>query len=468
LFMWGLLMKSLTADVVICGAGIGGISAAYHLTVKQGIENALIVDDRPPLSLTSDKSTEAYRNWWPGPGDTMVRFMNRSIDLLENLAGESDNFFRMNRRGYVFVTADPKKAILMQQTAREISQLGAGPVRCHEGHPGNPHYSPSPPQGFDPELRGADLVTDPALIRKHFPFISDKAIAMLHPRRCGWLNAQQLGMYLLEHAREHGARFIKGRVFEVAVGKGQIEGVHVRTEDGTTQISTRAFVIAAGPLLKSVGTMIGLDLPVLNELHGKIAFNDPAGIIPRDAPLMIWTDPAVLPWTEEERSELTGSDKTKWLLDEFPGGVHFRPEGGPDSKTILALWTYDIKPQAPVWPPVFEPEYGEVVLRGLGVMVPGLIPFLGKIGKPVVDGGYYCKAQENRPLIGPLPVRGAFLIGALSGFGIMASMGAGELLGIHVAGGELPAYAPSFLLSRYEDPEYQKLLASWDATSGQL
>src|SRR5256886_11256899 len=39
---------------------------------------------RSPLSLTSDKSTECYRNWWPGPGDDMVALMNRSIDLLRS------------------------------------------------------------------------------------------------------------------------------------------------------------------------------------------------------------------------------------------------------------------------------------------------------------------------------------------------------------------------------------------------
>jgi sarcosine oxidase subunit beta len=87
---------------------------------------------------------------------------------------------------------------------------------------------------------------------------------------------------------------------------------------------------------------------------------------------------------------------------------------------------------------------------------------------PFVDGGYYCKTRENRPLIGPLPVKGAFVIGALSGFGIMSSMAAGELLAKHVVGRELPDYAPFFLLSRYEDQEYQKILANWDATSGQL
>ncbi len=42
------------------------------------------------LSLTSSKGTEAYRNWWPGPGDTMVRFMNRSIELLDAIAAAEE------------------------------------------------------------------------------------------------------------------------------------------------------------------------------------------------------------------------------------------------------------------------------------------------------------------------------------------------------------------------------------------
>ncbi len=63
---------------------------------------------------------------------------------------------------------------------------------------------------------------------------------------------------------------------------------------------------------------------------------------------------------------------------------------------------------------------------------------------------------------------GAFLIGALSGFGVMASQAAGELLAAHLTGEEVPDYAPAFSLERYEDPDYQALLENWEATSGQL
>ena len=92
-------MTAVSADVVICGAGIAGVAAAYQLAVRHGAGRVVLVDERPPLSLTSDKSTEAYRNWWPGPDDAMLALMSRSIDLLEELADRSDNVFRMNRRG---------------------------------------------------------------------------------------------------------------------------------------------------------------------------------------------------------------------------------------------------------------------------------------------------------------------------------------------------------------------------------
>ena len=100
---------SSSTKTVICGAGIAGIATAYHLAVRHGMQDILLVDDLPALSLTSDKSTECYRNWWPGPGDAMVALINRSIDLMEDYASQSGNIFHINRRGYLYMTALPEK-----------------------------------------------------------------------------------------------------------------------------------------------------------------------------------------------------------------------------------------------------------------------------------------------------------------------------------------------------------------------
>lgn len=454
----------LTYDIVICGAGIAGISTAYHLAVNHGIRNVLLVDERSPLSLTSDKSTECYRNWWPGPGDAMVGLMNRSIDLMEELAHESGNVFQLNRRGYLFLTADSESIPTLQGNAVEPSHLGAGPLRHHTGQAGDPFYRPSPPDVFTGQPTGADLILDLKLIRQHFPYISDRTIGALHIRRAGWFSAQQMGMYLLEKARAHGVSLTRAKVIRVGVDKERVHSVFL--DDGG-QIYTRSFVNAAGPYLKDVGKMIGLDLPVFCELHLKAAFKDHLGVVPRDAPVLIWNDPQVLPWTDEERGILAEDEETRRLNEPFPAGVHTRPEGGTDSQIILMLWEYHTTEIEPIWPPEMDPQYPEIALRGLAIMLPGLRAYFNKAPRPILDGGYYTKTRENRPLIGPLPVRGAYVIGALSGFGMMAACGAGELLAAHMAGGEIASYAPAFMLERYEDPAYQRKLESW-GESGQL
>lgn len=457
-------MGATTAEVVICGAGIAGVAAAYHLAVRRGLGGVVLVDERPPLTLTSDKSTECYRNWWPGPGDAMVALMNRSIDLLEELARESGNVFRMNRRGYVFATADSARAAELTAMAEAAAALGAGPVRRHARDGG---YQPAPAEGFEDQPTGADVITDPALIRRHFPYLAPDTLAVVHARRCGWFSGQQLGLYMLERARDKGVRLVEGRVEGVEVAGGRVRGVRVAGRGESLAIATPRFVNAAGPFLRHVGRLLGVDLPIHNERHAKIAFSDTRGAIPRHAPMLIWADPVRLTWTDDERRELERSAAHRFLLDEIPAGVHGRPEGAGDSPIVLLLWTFDLEPVEPVFPLAFDPSHPEIVIRGMSRMVPAMAAYLDRLPRAVVDGGYYGKTEENRFLAGPLPVEGAFVLGALSGYGLMASNGAAELLAAHVTGAPLPTYAAAFGLDRYQDPDYRALLARWSET-GQL
>ncbi len=459
-------MSATTADVVICGAGIGGIAAAYHLAVRRGgIGSVVLVDERPPLSLTSDKSAESYRNWWPGPGDAMVALMNRSVDLLEELARESGNVFLMNRRGYLFATAQPAQAERYVRAAEEAAALGAGPVRVHRA-PGD-DYRPSPAVGYEAQPTGSDVITDRSLIRRHFPYLAEETVALLHARRCGWFSGQQLGMYMLERAREKGVRLVEGRVERVETTGGRVTTVKVSGRDGTRTIATPRFVNAAGPFVKDVGRLLGVELPVFCERHAKVSFHDTLGVVPRHAPMMIWTDPVRLPWSEDERAELRQSDSLRHLLEEMPAGVHGRPEGGGDSPVMLGIWTYDVEPLEARFPLEFDPAYAEIVLRGLTRMLPGLTAYLSRLPRCFVDGGYYTKTRENRLLAGPLPVEGAYVLGGLSGYGMMSSNGAADLLADYIAERPLPRYAPAFHLDRYQDPAYRTLLDNW-GDSGQL
>jgi glycine/D-amino acid oxidase-like deaminating enzyme len=182
---------------------------------------------------------------------------------------------------------------------------------------------------------------------------------------------------------------------------------------------------------------------------------------------LIWTDPQILPWEEEERLALAEDDETRWLTDSFPSGVHTRPEGGEENQTILMLWEYQTRVMNPVWPPALDEQYPEVALRGLATMLPRMQEYFARMPRPQLDGGYYTKTRENRPLVGPAGLGGAYVLGAVSGYGIMSACGVGELLAAHVTGSALPSYAPAFSLARYEDPGYQKSLENW-GDKGQL
>ena len=459
-----------TADAIVCGAGIAGIACAWHLAARHGLRRVAIVDERPPLSLTSDKSTECYRNWWPGPGDAMVSLMNRSVDLLEELAEASGNRFHLNRRGYLFATADPDRVAAFEAAGREAESLGAGALRRHDGRGGADDYVPHRTDGYAGMPDGADLIVDGALIRRHFPWLSPDTVAVLHARRCGWLSAQQLGMHLLEDARRHGAFLVPGRVDEVLAAGGRVAGARVSLRDGggVERISSPVFVNAAGPFAKEVAAWLGADLPVWFERHVKMSFADRERAVPRDTPLFIWADPIRLPWSAEEREALAEDPEGRALLEPFPAGAHGRPEGGPDADTLILYWTYEEERRsAPEFPFDWDPRYPEIVLRGMSRMLPSLERYFGHLPRPWVDGGYYVRTRENRPLVGPLPLDGSFVCAAFSGFGIMGSCAGGELLAAHVAGSPLPPWADAFALSRYDDPAYQALLDDWPA-DGQL
>ncbi|KAJ3071552.1 hypothetical protein HK102_006410 [Quaeritorhiza haematococci] len=168
------------------------------------------------------------------------------------------------------------------------------------------------------------------------------------------------------------------------------------------------------------------------------------------------------------------------LLKKIPvpgiAGAHLRPlcenerEG---SGQFYGIWTYDNDAiyKTPVYPPHDPPLYATVVLRGLSRMIPALSKyfssspsnptattatspsFLADPNIVSVDSGYYCKTVDNTPLIGPVEraqldlkpagdkassvvgeveVKGLFVNGGVSGFGVMCSQAAGELAALHV------------------------------------
>ncbi len=451
-----------TADVVICGAGSAGVAAAYFLA-QRGITDVLIIDKHPPLSQTSAKSGENYRNWWPN--STMVRFMNRSIDIMDDLAKATNDIFNMEQRGYLYITDKPTHEL--QDYFHHYKDLDVGDIRIHDGGENGNARQYAPPSSQS-GLNGADVLAHRQIIQKNFPHISADVQTAVHARRAGAVSAQQLGMFLLEEAKKHGATLITGDVVGVEADNQGVKAVEVVIDGVQHKIQTRCFINAAGPFVPEIASYLDIELPIFSILQQKIAIQDIHGVIPRDVPFTIIMDGQYLDWSEQEKEELQLDSEFEWLLDKFPGGLHIKPEGGKDSPWIKLGWAINKVVEQPVWKPEAAPAFPDIVLRGAAKFVPGLKQYLDNLPQPIVRyAGYYTKTKENLPVIGPMGVDGAYVVGALSGFGTMASCAAGELIAAWVIGDDLPDYADALSLKRY-DPASGSVINAGQYQNGEL
>ena len=179
-------------------------------------------------------------------------------------------------------------------------------------------------------------------------------------------------MYLLETARSRGVRFESARVTGVDVANGRINGVRLSSGE---RVDSPIFINAAGPYLKDVGKLLGVDLPVHTELHLKAAIKDPLGVVGRDAPLLIWNDAQNLPWEDEEREALAEDEETRWLTNHFQRRSHStrRRRRKPDDLDVVGISN---ESDGTVWPPKMDEQYPEVALRGLAAMLPRMKEYL--------------------------------------------------------------------------------------------
>lgn len=436
-----------TCDTAIIGAGSIGIAVAYYLAIRHGVTRLILIDAADPMALTSAQSGENYRNWWPHP--VMTAYTDHSIDLLEDIARASGDRIHMTRRGYALATRRAAPLDLIDDLHRGYGEQAGTRLRFHDSSQAG-GYQPPLSSDWRTAPGGVDILTDRGLIGTHFPSFSREIATIIHIRRAGDISGQQLGQFMLEAIRARGGRLRRGRVSAIESGAGfrlQVEGA-----DGRTSIRADRVVNAAGPFIGRIAAMLEEALPIRNVYQQKIAFEDREAAIPRAMPFSIDLDGQTLAWTEEERGLLAADPETAAVLEPMPGGIHCRPEGGDGGRWIKIGWAYNQPSSDPETEPPLDPHYPDIVLRAAGRLNPSLRAYLGRLPRGARHyGGHYTMTAENWPLIGPMRTPGAFIAGALSGFGTMAACSTGALCAAWIADGDLPVYARALSPGRYAD-----------------
>ena len=432
-------------EIAVVGAGNVGIAVAYYLIKEQGLRSVVLIDPRDPMSLTSAQSGENYRNWWPHP--VMTAFTDHGIRLLEGIDQQTGGRLNMTRAGYALVTRRRAPDDLIRDLYRGYGTTGAQ-IRIRDTVAGG--YQPPRRAPWESAPDGVDVLVNQDLIRRTFPSYATGVSTVIHVRRAGSLSAQQLGQFMLEEIRSRGGRLIRAEVKGIAATSPF--ALELATADGSKALRADKIVNAAGPMVRDIGAFLGEDIPVKCVYQQKIAFQDRGGAIPRDMPFSIDLDGQTLAWSAEDRELLAAEPSARHLVEPMPGGIHCRPDGAVDGTWVKLGWAYNDRPSDPHDEEPVDPQFPDTVLRGASRLHAGLSTYVGRLPRGAHHyGGYYTMTDENWPLIGPMKTKGAFIAGALSGFGSMAACSTGALCAAWVTERPVADYARALSSERYAD-----------------
>lgn len=139
-------------------------------------------------------------------------------------------------------------------------------------------------------------------------------------------------------------------------------------------------VNAAGPYIADIANMLGVDLPIKNVFHQKLAFEDSLSAVPRQQPFSIDIDETRLDWQPEDAASLAADPSLAWLIKVIPGGIHCRPEGA--GRWIKLGWAHNTTLSAPDYSrqliegPQYNPSFPEIVMGGAAKLNPMLTPYI--------------------------------------------------------------------------------------------
>ena len=415
-------------SIAILGAGISGVSSACYLS-KQGVFDEIIVIDKlQPLSFTTSCSGENFREYWPQP--MMNTFIGHSIDLMKAFSKDCDNCFNMKYSGYDFVTHKDNHSIF-PLTDKDSGEIG-----------------------------DIQRLEDHELIQKTKPYLDDSVKAVEHINKAGSIEVYALGSMLLKLARQNGVKLLTEEVVELdRTASSQFK---LSFESGAS-LETTDLLLASGPFIQQHAKSLGYDLPIYNIKQRKFVFKDIKQIIPRDMPFTIYADSQYLQWNPDEEKLMNEHEEYHWLLEEFPAGLHIKPEG---QDQIKMGWAYNQQQEQPQWDIFADDEFVSVVLKGASRFIPAISAYADEIPTSVTHfAGYYTRTDDNLPVMGELE-QGLYVSGAFAGYGTMAGYASGELMAKIITKQQTPEYLKYFSPDRFENTALMEEISK--CPSGQL
>ncbi len=224
-----------TAEIVIIGGGISGLTIAYNLA-KKGVKDIVVIEKNYLSSGATGRCGAGIRQQW---GTEMnCRIAKLSCELFENANEELeyDGDIEFKQGGYLLVSSTEKEQEQFRKNVKLQNSLG---------------------------IPSKLLTLDEA--KEIVPFLNTEILAgATFCQSDGHLNPFYVTEAYAKAAERLGVKIYKfTEVFDIITEEGKIKGV--KTDKG--DISTNVVVNAAGGHSQAISKMAGVDIPVYSERH---------------------------------------------------------------------------------------------------------------------------------------------------------------------------------------------------------
>ena len=219
-------------DVFVVGAGIMGLSIAYHLA-KRGARDVVVADRGYLAAGASGRNGGGIRMQWST--ETNVKLMRESVELCKRFAGELGVNVWLRQGGYLFLASDAAERARMEKNVALQNRFGV-PTRM---------LTPSEALAIVPELDASQF-----------------ECACYNPRDgiiFPW-------PFLWGYANQAAARGVEIHTFtDVTAIAREGDGFVVETTRGRTR--AKRVVNAAGAWSPEVARLVGVELPNRPHRH---------------------------------------------------------------------------------------------------------------------------------------------------------------------------------------------------------
>lgn len=366
-----------SASAVIVGAGMAGLSTAYHLA-KLGWRDIVVLERKQIASGTTWHAAGLVRSNIGSA--TLSRIAMRSQPLFEELEAATGQATGFKQNGSLGIADNPDR---YEEHARAASFAKALGIEAH--------------------------MVDAAEAGRLWPFLETKGLlgALWYPSD-GQVNPLDYAQALAKGARALGVRILEGvKATGVIAANGRVVGV----ETASGPIESPVVVNAAGMWAREFGRLAGAPVPVQACEHFYVV-TEPIKGLPATLPVLRDMDGCAY-YKEDAGKLLLGAFEPKakpWALDGIPEDFCF--DELPEDFDHFA--------------PILEHAMGRV-------------PVMGAVGLRKFFNGPEGFTPDQRYYLGETAeLAGFYVLAGFNSIGVQSGGGAGQALAEWIDGGEMP------------------------------